>query len=44
VRGVGWIHLAEDKDQWRIVASTERGGEILTSLMTIFLSGRTLWN
>jgi hypothetical protein len=47
-KGVGWIHLAEDRVQWWTLVNTvlniqdpQKAGSIFASLATISLSGMT---
>jgi hypothetical protein len=40
--GVGWRHLAQDRDQWRAVVNTKKVGNFFTSCVTISFSRRTV--
>jgi hypothetical protein len=39
---VDWIHLAQDRDQWRTLVNTIMIGDFLTGWVTISFSRRTL--
>jgi hypothetical protein len=49
LKGADWIHLAQDRDQWRILVNMvlnlrvlQKAGSFLTRLVTISFSRRTL--
>jgi hypothetical protein len=50
-RGVDWIQVAQNRDQWQALMDTElnlwfplKSGNFLTSYMTISFSRRTPWS